>query len=73
MVVGIVILPEHPGGQAKDQATFFLDGEKVLSANVSDAKGFRDLNLHLAGTWGKEGSVVSFDNLEVRIPLDQNK
>jgi hypothetical protein len=57
----------------EDQATFFLDGEKVLSPNVSDAKGFRDLNLHLAGTWGKEGSVVYFDNLEVRIPPDQNK
>jgi hypothetical protein len=57
----------------EDQATFFLDGKKVLSPNVSDAKGFRDLNLHLAGTWGKEGSVVYFDNLEVRIPPDQNK
>jgi hypothetical protein len=57
----------------EDQATFFLDGKEVLSADVSDAKGLRDLNLHLVGTWGREGSVVYFDNLEVRIPSNQNK
>jgi len=56
-----------------DQVTVFLDGKKVLAADVSDAKGLRDLNLHLVGTWGKEGSVVYFDNLEVRIPPDQSK
>ena len=38
-----------------DRATFFLDGERILSANVSDAKDFRDLSLHLVGTWGKRG------------------
>ncbi len=54
----------------KDQATFFLDGKKVLTADVSDAKEFRDLNLHLVGTWGKEGSVVYFDNLEIRVPAN---
>jgi len=25
------------------------------------------------GTWGKEGPVVYFDNLEVRIPPEQSK
>jgi len=57
----------------EDEVTLFLDGKKVLSADVSDAKGLRDLNLHLVGTWGKEGSVVYFDNLEVRIPPEQSK
>ncbi len=57
----------------EDQVTLFLDGKQVLSADVADAKGLRDLNLHLVGTWGKEGSVVYFDNLEVRIPPDQSK
>jgi hypothetical protein len=50
----------------EDQVTLFLDGKKVLSADVSNARGLHDLNLHLVGTWGKEGSVVYFDNLEVR-------
>jgi hypothetical protein len=57
----------------EDRVMIFLDGKKVLSADVSDAKGLRDLSLHLVGTWGKEGSVVYFDNLEVRIPPDANK
>ncbi len=57
----------------EDQVTLFLDGKNVLSTDVADAKGFRDLDLHLVGTWGKEGSVVYFDNLEVRIPPDQSK
>jgi len=57
----------------QDQVTFFLDGKKVLDADVTDAKGLRELKLHLVGTWGKEGSLVYFDNLEVRIPPDQSK
>jgi hypothetical protein len=51
-----------------DRVTLFLDSKEILSADVSDAKEFRDLRLHLVGTWGKEGSVVYFDNLEVRVP-----
>jgi hypothetical protein len=51
-----------------DRVTLFLDGKEILSADVSAAKEFRDLKLHLVGTWGKEGSVVYFDNLEVRVP-----
>ena len=35
----------------------FLDGKKALSADVSDAKGLRDLKLHLVGTWGKKGRL----------------
>ncbi len=56
----------------QDQATLFFDGKKVLSADVTVAKGLRDLNLHLVGTWGKEGSAVYFDNLEIRVPADQS-
>jgi hypothetical protein len=51
-----------------DRVTLFLDGKEILSADVSAAKEFRDLKLHLVGTWGKERSVVYFDNLEVRVP-----
>jgi hypothetical protein len=57
----------------ENQVTLFLDGKKVLSADVSNAKGLRDLNLHLVGTWGKEGSVVYFDNLEVRTGPEKKK
>jgi hypothetical protein len=57
----------------EDRVTLFLDGKEILSADVSAAKELRDLKLHLVGTWGKEGSVVYFDNLEVRTPADQGK
>jgi hypothetical protein len=57
----------------EDRVTLFLDGKEILSADVSNAKELRDLKLHLVGTWGKEGSVVYFDNLLVRVPLDQGK
>ena len=57
----------------EDRVTLLLDGKEILSADVSDAKELRDLKLHLVGTWGKEGSVVYFDNLEVKVPADQGK
>jgi hypothetical protein len=56
-----------------DHVSLFLDGKEILSADVSNAKELRDLKLHLVGTWGKEGSVVYFDNLEIRVPADQGK
>ncbi len=56
-----------------DRVTLFLDSKELLSADVSDAKEFRDLKLHLVGTWGKDGSTVYFDNLVVRVPPDQDK
>src|SRR5262245_30096526 len=37
----------------EDRVTLFLDGKKVLSADVSGAKDLRGLGLHLVGTWGK--------------------
>ena len=46
----------------------FFDGNEVVSADVSAAKDLRDLTLHLQGTFGNEGSVIYFDNLEVRVP-----
>ncbi len=52
----------------EDRLTLFLDGKEVVSADVSSANNFRDLKLHLQGTRGKEGSVIYFDNLEVRVP-----
>jgi hypothetical protein len=27
----------------------------------------------MVGTWGKDGSIVYFDNLLVRVPPDKNK
>jgi hypothetical protein len=57
----------------EDRVTLFLDGKEILSGDVSQAKELRDLKLHLVGTWGKEGSVVHFDNLEVRVPSEQGK
>jgi hypothetical protein len=57
----------------ENRVTLFLDDKEVLSADVSAASDFRDLQLHLVGTWGKEGSVVYFDNIEVRVPPDQGK
>lgn len=59
--------------RADDRVTLFLDGKEIVSADVSNAKELRDLKLHLVGTWGKIGSVVYFDNLEVRVPPDQVK
>ncbi len=56
-----------------DGVTSFLDGKQVVSADVSSANNLRDLMLHLQGTFGKEGSVIYFDNLEVRVPPDQVK
>lgn len=56
-----------------DRVTLFLDSKEVVSADVSAAKEFRDLRLHLVGTWGKDGSIVYFDNLVVRVPPDQDK
>jgi hypothetical protein len=56
-----------------DRVTLFLDSKEILSADVSAAKEFRDLKLHLVGTWGKDGSIVYFDNLEVRVPPGQDK
>jgi hypothetical protein len=56
-----------------DRVTLFLDSKEILSADVSDAKEFGNLKLHLVGTWGKDGSIVYFDNLLVRVPPDKNK
>jgi hypothetical protein len=56
-----------------DRVTLFLDSKEILSADVSDAKEFGNLKLHLVGTWGKDGSIVYFDNLLVRMPPDKNK
>ena len=56
-----------------DRITLYLDGRELYSAGVGTAKDLGDLKLHLVGTWGKEGSVVYFDNLEVRVPPEQPK
>lgn len=53
-----------------DSLALYLDGKAVLTADITDAKEFRDLTLHLMGNWGKEGSAIYFDNLEVRVPSD---
>lgn len=64
---------QSPPRGENDRVTLFLDSKELLSADVSDAKEFRDLKLHLVGTWGKDGSTVYFDNLVVRVPPDQDK
>jgi hypothetical protein len=56
-----------------ESLALYLDGEAVVTADITDAKEFRDLTLHLMGNWGKEGSVIYFDNLEVRVPPDPVK
>lgn len=53
-----------------DSLALYLDGKAVLTADITDAKEISDLKLHLMGNWGKEGSVIYFDNLEVRVPAE---
>jgi hypothetical protein len=51
--------------------TAFVDGEQVISAAVGTRPESREPNLHLVGDFGKEGTVVFFDNLEIRVPAIQ--
>jgi len=48
--------------------TAFVDGERVVSAAVGGQPGSGEPRLHLAGTFGKDGSVIYFDNVEIRVP-----
>jgi len=48
--------------------TAFVDGEQVVSAAVGTRPESREPKLHLVGTFGKEGTLVFFDNLEIRVP-----
>ncbi len=52
----------------EDRLKLFLDGKEVVSAVVAEFKDLRVLRLHLVGTWGKDGSTIFFDNLEVLVP-----
>ncbi|MFO0891757.1 MAG: hypothetical protein U0790_21780 [Isosphaeraceae bacterium] len=56
-----------------DQVSLFLDGKQVLSTDLARAKELGELGLHLVGTWGKAGSAVYFDNLEIRVPAAEIK
>ncbi|HEV3165249.1 MAG TPA: hypothetical protein VGZ22_14580 [Isosphaeraceae bacterium] len=48
--------------------TIFADGKQVISASMNNRSGTQEPYLHLVGTFGKEGAVVFFDNLEIRVP-----
>jgi hypothetical protein len=48
--------------------TVFVDEKPVISAAVGAAPEARQPGLHLVGTFGREGSVVYFDHLKIRVP-----
>ena len=48
--------------------TVFVDGGPATSAAMGTRPELREPNLHLAGTFGKEGIAIFFDNLEIRVP-----
>ena len=53
--------------------TAFVDGEQVVSAALGARPQNREPNLHLVGSFGKEGSEVFFDSVEIRVPADHRE
>jgi hypothetical protein len=51
-----------------DGVTVFVDGQRIASAAIGGQPQSREMNLHLAGSFGKIDSVVFFDKLEIRVP-----
>jgi hypothetical protein len=56
-----------------DRLFVLVDDKLISTTELGTIPELPPLKLDLAGTWGKDGMLVYFDNLEIRTPLSASR